>query len=74
MYQHQDGIYGAIIPGSEFIRSLVSQETISKGVIKRLKWFDYYDRYRNTLKTCCYFGFSAQTFYCWKGRFAPLYL
>jgi len=31
MYPHQARVYGAIIPGSEFIRSLVRQGTITKG-------------------------------------------
>jgi transposase InsO family protein len=71
MHPHQARVYGAIIPGSEFIRSLVRQGTITKGAARRLKWFDYYNRCRNARKTCRYFGISAQTFYRWKGRFDP---
>lgn len=71
MYPHQARVYGAIIPGSEFIRSLVRQGTISKEAARRLQWFDYYYRCRNARKTCRYFGISAQTFYRWKGRFDP---
>jgi len=71
MYPHPARIYGDIIPGSEFIRSLVRQGTISKGAAKRLKWFDYYRRCGNARKTCRYFGISAQTFYRWKKRFDP---
>jgi len=71
MYPHPARIYGDIIPGSEFIRSLVRQGTISKGAAKRLKWFDYYRGCGNARKTCRYFGISAQTFYRWKNRFDP---
>jgi len=71
MYPHQARVYGDIIPGSEFIRSLVRQGTITKDAAKRLQWFDYYHRCRNARKTCRYFGISAQTFYRWKRRFDP---
>lgn len=63
--------YGAVIPGSDFIISLLRQGTISRGAKKRLKWFDYYHRTRNARKTCRYFGISPQTFYRWKSRFDP---
>jgi len=72
MYPHQARIYGDIIPGSEFIRSLVRQGTISKDASKRLRWFDYYAACGNVRKTCRYFGISAQTFYRWKNRYDPL--
>lgn len=71
MYPHPARVYGDIIPGSEFIRSLVRQGTISKNAANRLKWFDYYAACRNARKTCRYFGISAQTFYRWKRRFDP---
>jgi putative transposase len=71
MYPHPARIYGDIIPGSEFIRSLIRQGTISKDAANRLKWFDYYAGCGNARKTCRRFGISAQTFYRWKGRFDP---
>lgn len=63
--------YGSIIPGSEYIRSLVRQGTISPEAAKRLRWFEYYRRCRNARRTCRYFGISAQTFYRWQRRFDP---
>jgi transposase InsO family protein len=69
MYPHPARIYGDIIPGSEFIRSLVRQGTISKDAAKRRQWFDHYERFGNARKTCRYFGISAQTFYRWKNRY-----
>jgi len=71
MYPHPARIYGDIIPGSEFIRSLVRQGTISKGAAKRLKWFDYNRRCGHARQTCQSFGTSPQTFYRWKKRFDP---
>lgn len=71
MYPHQARVYGDIISGSEFIRSLVRQGTITREAAKRLQWFDYYHRCRNARKTCRYFGISAQTFYSWKRQFDP---
>jgi len=71
MYPHPARIYGDIIPGPEFIRSLVRQGTISEGAAKRLKWFDYYRRCGHARQTYRYFGISAQTFYRWKKRFDP---
>ena len=71
MYPHPARIYGDIIPGSEFIRSLVRQGTISRDAYKRLKWFDYYAACGNAHKTCRHFDISAQTFYRWKNRFDP---
>lgn len=71
MYPNAARIYGDIIPGSEFIRSLVRQGTISGRAANRLKWFDHYASSGNVRKTCRYFGISAQTFYRWKNRFDP---
>ena len=71
MYVRPTTIYGSLIPGSEYIRSLVRQGKMSPEAVKRLRWFDYYDRCQNGRKTCRYFGISAQTFYRWKRRFDP---
>ena len=71
MYLQATSTFGSLIPGSEYIRSLVRQGTITKGAAKRLQWFDYYERCGNARKTCRYFGISAQTFYRWKSRFDP---
>jgi len=59
MYPQPARIYGDIIPGSEFIRSLVRQGTISKDASKRLRWFDYYASCGNARKTYRHFGISA---------------
>jgi len=67
----QVSTYGAVIPGSDFIISLLRQGTISRGAKKRLKWFDHYRKTGNARKTCRYFGISPQTFYRWKSRFDP---
>lgn len=64
-------IYGSILPGSEFIRSLDRQGTISRGAALRLKWFDYYRLHENARKTCRHFGISSRTFYKWLDRFDP---
>ena len=69
MHLHRASTYGSLIPGSEYIRSLVRQGTMSKSAARRLQWFDYYERCGNARKTCRYFGISAQTFYRWKARF-----
>jgi len=61
----QVSTYGAVIPGSDFIISLLRQGTISRGAKKRLKWFDHYRKTGNARKTCRYFGISPQTFYRW---------
>lgn len=71
MYPHPASNYGHILPGSEFIRSLVRQGTMSSEAAKRLRWFDHYSRSHNAQLTCRYFGISAQTFYRWKRRFDP---
>ena len=63
--------YGAIVPGSQYITSLVRQGAISKEAAKRLRWMDHYNRYRNARLTCRYYGISPQTFYRWKNRFDP---
>jgi putative transposase len=71
MYPRPSRIYGDILPGSEFIRSLVRRGTISPEAARRLKWFDYYDRCGEARLTCRHFGISPQTFYRWKNRFDP---
>lgn len=71
MYLRATSSYGSLIPGSEYIRSLVRQGKISSGAAKRLKWFDHYYRLKNARLTCRYFGISPQTFYRWKRRFDP---
>lgn len=71
MYLHPTQRYGDLIPGSEYIRSLVRQGTISKEAAKRLRWMDHFAELGNARLTCRYFGISAQTFYRWKNRFDP---
>jgi transposase InsO family protein len=71
MYPKSSTIYGSVIPGSEFIRSLVRQGTISQDAARRLKWFDYYRTCEDARLTCRHFGISPQTFYRWKNRFDP---
>lgn len=71
MYLHPTTTYGSLVPGSEYIRSLVRQGKISPGAAKRLRWMDYYRRCENARLTCRYFGISAQTFYRWKRRYDP---
>jgi putative transposase len=61
--------YGAIIPGSDYITSLVRQGTITREAAKRLRWMDHYRRCQNARLTCRYFGISAQTFYRWLNRY-----
>ena len=63
--------YGNIIPGSDFMISLLRQSTISREAKKRLKRLDHYRKYGNGRLTCRYFGISPQTFYRWKNRFDP---
>jgi len=41
----QASTYGAVIPGSDFIISLLRQGAISREAKKRLKWFDHYKKY-----------------------------
>jgi putative transposase len=71
MYLKPTTIYGSLIPGSEYIRSLIRQGTISGDAARRLRWFDYYGRCKDARLTCRHFGISAQTFYRWKNRFDP---
>jgi putative transposase len=71
MYLQPTTTYGSLIPGSEYIRSLVRQGKMSPEAAKRLRWFDHFERSQNARKTCRYFGISAQTFYRWKRRFDP---
>jgi len=71
MYPHAAQGYGALIPGSEYIRSLVRQGTISKEAARRLRWMDHYAEHGKARLTCRYFGISAPTFYRWKNRYDP---
>ena len=71
MYLKPTTTYGSLIPGSEYIRSLVRQGTISQDAVRRLRWFDYYSRCEDARLTCRHFGISAQTFYRWKNRLDP---
>jgi transposase InsO family protein len=71
MYLHPTTTYGSLIPGSEYIRSLVRQGTISKEAQKRLRWFEYYRDCSDVSLTCRHFGISRPTFYRWKNRFDP---
>lgn len=69
MYLQPTSTYGSLIPGSEYIRSLVRQGTISPNAAARLKWMDHYSKYGNARLTCRRFNISPQTFYRWKRRF-----
>jgi len=71
MYLKPTRTYGSLIPGSEYIRDLVRQGTISAEGAKRLRWMDHYGRCGNARLTCRHFNISAQTFYRWKNRFNP---
>ena len=71
MYLQATTTYGSLIPGSEYIRSLVRQGTISPEAAKKLHWMDHYARKGNARLTCRYFGISSRTFYRWKNRFDP---
>jgi transposase len=71
MYAHAAQGYGFLIPGSEYIRSLVRRGTISKEAARRLRWMDHYAEHGNARLTCRYFGISPQTFYRWKNRYDP---
>ncbi len=71
MYLRATTTYGSLIPGSEYIRSLVRQGTISAEAAKKLRWMDHYARLRNARLSCRYFGISPKTFYRWKRRFDP---
>ena len=71
MYLKPTRTYGSLIPGSEYLRDLIRQGTISQEGAKRLRWMDHYGRCGNARLTCRHFGISAQTFYRWKSRFDP---
>jgi len=72
MYLQPTTTYGSLIPGSEYIRDLVRQGTISSGALARLRWMDHYSHSGNARLTCRHFDISPQTFYRWKRRFDPL--
>jgi putative transposase len=71
MYLQATTTYGSLIPGSEFIRSLVRQGAISPEAAKKLRWMDHYYRNRNARLTCRHFDISPKTFYRWWNRFDP---
>jgi len=71
MYLQPTTTYGSLIPGSEYIRSLIRQGTISAVAAARLRWMDHYRLHKNARKTCRHFDISPQTFYRWKRRFDP---
>jgi putative transposase len=71
MYLQPTTSYGSLIPGSEYIRSLVRQGTISPVAAARLRWLDHYSQHGNARLTCRHFDISPQTFYRWKRRFDP---
>ena len=62
MYLQATTTYGSLIPGSEYIRSLVRQGAISPEAAKKLRWMDHYAKNRNARLTCRYFGICAKTF------------
>jgi hypothetical protein len=49
MYLQPTTTYGSLIPGSEYIRDLVRQGTISSEAAKKLRWMDHYLKNRNAL-------------------------
>ena len=69
MYPRKAVSYGHLIPGSEFIRSLARQGTISKAAAKRLLWFDFFRLHPNVRLACRHFAISPTTFYKWFNRF-----
>jgi transposase InsO family protein len=71
MYLQPTTTYGSLIPGSEYIRDLVRQGTISSTAAARLRWMDHYSQHGNARLTCRHFDISPQTFYRWKRRFDP---
>lgn len=71
MYLQPTTSYGSLIPGSEYLRDLIRQGTISSGAAARLRWMDHYSCHKNALLTCRHFDISPQTFYRWKRRFDP---
>lgn len=38
---------------------------------KRLRWMEYYQRFRSARLTCRHFGISPSTFYLWLSRYTP---
>lgn len=44
---------------------------LSKNARQRLKWMEYFRKYRNARLACRHFGISPDTFYLWKKRFDP---
>jgi putative transposase len=71
MYLKPTTTYGSLIPGSEYLRALIRQGTISEDAARRLKWLDCYSRCEDARLTCRHFGISPQTFYRWQNRFDP---
>jgi putative transposase len=71
MYPRKAIIYGDIIPGSEFIRSIARQGAISKAAASRLKWIDFHRSCGDIRLTCRHFAISPSTFYKWLDRFDP---
>jgi len=59
MYLQPTTIYGSLIPGSEYIRFLVRQGTISSTAAARLKWMDHYAQHRNARLTGSILGLTA---------------
>ena len=56
MYLKPTTVYGSLIPGSEYIRSLVRQGTMSKDAAKRLSWVDFYNSCGDARLTCRHFA------------------
>lgn len=49
---------------------VIRAASLSKDALKRLTWFDWYERHgRNAEATCRHFGLSKSVFYRWKNRF-----
>jgi len=71
MYVQPTTTYGSLIPGSEYIRNLVRQGTISPEAVRKLRWMDHYAKKRNARLTCRHFNISPKTFYRWLNRFDP---
>lgn len=44
---------------------------LSRDAKQRLKWMEYFKKYRNVRLTCRHFGISPDTFYLWRKRFDP---
>jgi transposase len=43
--------------------------SVRNHISRRLKWMQYFNKYRNARLTCRHFGISPDTFYLWKKRF-----